>query len=142
MVLIMSQAATLWQRLRTVLAVSRIGPFALVGLYSTIITIGLTSALSSLIHIDLRFAALIGYAAGMISSYMLNRLYVFKTGRHRRPFLQAMLFLGINAVSATAYAQTSQWLDTEVPRLLALCLAVTLSTIINYLGYRSLVFVR
>jgi putative flippase GtrA len=138
----MTHGATVWQRLRTVVARGRFGPFALVGLVSTMTTIGLTSMLSSLVHIELRFAAFIGYVAGMTCGYLLNRFYVFQHSRQRQSVFQVMLFLSVNAASATAYAYTSQWLDAELPRLVALCLAVAFSTIINYIGYRYLVFTR
>jgi putative flippase GtrA len=138
----MMSAASLWQRLRIAGLKSRLVPFAFVGGLSSGTTIGLTWVLSVLFHLELRLSALLGYAAGMICSYALNHLYVFQDAAKRPAAVRTIFFIGVNAASAVAYAQASQFLDAALPRLLALSVAVGCSTVINYLGYRYLVFAR
>jgi putative flippase GtrA len=131
-----------WHRVRDMLQRANLLPFLVAGVLSTGTTVGFSWGLSSLLHIDLRLAAVIGYIIGMICSFIFNRLYVFRDGRQQKRVLQTMLFLAVNGVSAAVYAQASHWLDVSLPRLAALILAVTLSMVINYVGYRYIVFAR
>ena len=54
--------------------------FCVTGGLNTVIDLVVTTALNSLLHVDINIAKPIGYLCGMTNSFVMNKKWTFKTG--------------------------------------------------------------
>ena len=83
----------------------------------------------------------IGYVCGMTSNYILNRVYTFRDGDGGSLKRQLPLFIAVSLVSLGA-STLVVWLLTRwgVNKYVAKVVSMAISTTINYLGIKTLVF--
>jgi putative flippase GtrA len=113
--------------------------FAMVGAVATAVHFAILVALKELAHWHPVAATLIGYAAGTLVSYTLNRAYTFSVrpafGVGMAKYLVVVLIgAGINALIVWALV------SLHVQYMLAQCVATGLVLIWNFLGAKLLVF--
>ena len=56
--------------------------FCVTGGMNTIIDLAVTTALNSLLHVNINVAKPIGYVCGMANSFVVNKKWTFKTGNN------------------------------------------------------------
>ena len=91
----MNKIGQLWHRWRPELG--RILRFGLVGLLNTAIGLGTIYVLQLGFGVDYRLANTAGYALGIVNSFVLNRIWTFKS-RDTRVARQGLLFLLVAGV--------------------------------------------
>ncbi|MCQ9280611.1 GtrA family protein [Priestia aryabhattai] len=122
--------------------------FLVVGLVNT--TVGL-SIMYVLLHIFHHYwiATFVGNAAGAVVSYVLNRIFTFKSGVHlSKSILRFILVIGIcYGLSYYIGLQFSSWLLHQLPvavhpfkKDFGILIGTGLYTLLNYTGQKYFVF--
>ncbi len=97
--------------------------------------------LTELLHAAPAFGHAVGYVCGMTSNYVLNRAFTFRDGDGGALHRQLLLFILISLLSLGA-STLIVWSLTRagVNKYIAKVVSMIVSTTINYLGIKKLVF--
>ncbi|MDR2734867.1 MAG: GtrA family protein [Spirochaetota bacterium] len=121
----------------------RIIRFGLVGLLNTTLGLGTIYLLQNGLGVDYRIANAIGYALGILTSFILNRIWTFKSTdapalRQGALFLvNALICWGIQILAVITMVET-----LGVPKEIAQPLGMVAYTGCNYIGNRLFVFAK
>ncbi len=115
--------------------------FAIVGVLNTACTYGIVMALHHLLAMPLRESGWVGYAAGVLLSFFLNRSWTFRNqSAAYSAKVQMALFFLVGTFCAYVYGETAAALARHFPAYLAAILAVGVVFCINFVLSRWLVF--
>ncbi len=82
-----------------------------------------------------------GYIAGVVTSFILNRNVTFRDGENKSIFAQLWRFICVNSVSLLVSTVGIQLLSNMgLNEYIAKVIILAVTTIINYVGYKLLVF--
>lgn len=115
--------------------------FNLVGIVNTIITFIVFAFLNKLFQIDKLIAEPIGYACGLINSYIMNKLWTFGK-KHHFHTLEVIKFVIVNGIALGGTllilmaAEDYLKIDVLWGKLLGYCFSIP----VNYLGFKYWVF--
>lgn len=117
--------------------------FGIVGVVNTLVDFSVFAMFHSLFGVDKLICQVVGYSAGIINSFILNKLWTFENNNSKFNTLNQMIrFAGINIVSLAVSLMglkviSDQYgLNTYVSKIIVTILAQA----INYFGYKLLVF--
>ncbi|MBY3751977.1 GtrA family protein [Azospirillum formosense] len=115
--------------------------FALVGLLNTGVDFALFLALVSLAGAPVLAANAVGYGAGVLCSFLLNRSWTFRLRREAAPMARRLpLFLAFNLVGLGLSTLVVGLLVPAVPPLVAKIAATVVTFAWNYWSSRRFVF--
>jgi putative flippase GtrA len=115
--------------------------YAMSGCVNTVVDFGVFTLLNVFTPLALAFCQAGGYIAGVISSFILNRNVTFKDGRNTGIFSQLWRFICVNGVSLLVSTFGIQWLTSGgLNDYIAKVIILVITTLINYVGYKLLVF--
>lgn len=114
--------------------------FALVGGINTAVDYGVFT-LVSLLHAPSWLGQAAGYTAGTICSFLLNRKITFRDGEGKL-LRQALVFVLVNLVSLGVSSALIALLTNTlgINRYIAKIFVTVLTMLMNYFGYKLLVF--
>ena len=107
--------------------------FCVTGGLNTIIDLAVTTALNSLLHVNINVAKPIGYLCGMANSFVVNKKWTFKTGNAatKRELIKFIIvnacMLGLSLLLINLFKSTFEMHDT-----LANLLSTAIVMIINF----------
>jgi len=117
--------------------------FAIVGVINTAVDFGIYSLCVGLLHIYYMIAQVLGYYAGIINSFILNKFWTFESREiNKKTTGQFIRFIIVNALSFGA-AFLGLWLlvdNLSVNKYIAKIITIAISQTINFLGYKLWVF--
>jgi putative flippase GtrA len=115
--------------------------FALVGILNTAVDIGVFSWLVYVAGFVPALANVVGYTAGTLNSFVLNRNWTFAaTERRGTATRQLARFIAVN-VAALSISTLALWAFSQMlPVLAAKAVATVASFLVNFWGARRLVF--
>ncbi|MGE5633559.1 MAG: GtrA family protein [Caulobacteraceae bacterium] len=117
--------------------------FSAVGVINTLLDITVFTAMVSMTPVQAYAAQAAGYAAGMLNSFMMNKIWTFrKPGMGRYIAGEALRFFAVNAASLLVSA-VLMWFLTDTLRVqvfLSKAVILAVTQVINYTGYRFWVF--
>ena len=117
--------------------------FSIVGLLNTALDFGAFSLLYFVVHLNFIVANTIAYGLATANSYILNRLWTFRTQSHSNPEVtMALQFVILNLVGLGLVNLTLWALSSFLPILASKGIAILVSFTWNYLTGRNLVFSR
>jgi putative flippase GtrA len=119
---------------------TRIVRFALIGLFNTVFLWVFTWVMVTHMAWSLRPTAWLGYAIGMVISFLANRAWTFHDLGQDRALARAGGFIALNMVCALLFAEVSTALSAWLPLGPALVLATGVTTVVNFAAQRYLVF--
>ena len=118
--------------------------FAIVGVINTLVTIGVNTICNNVFMLHLQVSWVIGTAAGITNSYIMNTLWTFesKGGSKQKNTVQMIKFVAVNLVSlgATTLALTYLVENRGVNKNIAQFPMIVISQLINYSGYKFWVY--
>jgi putative flippase GtrA len=118
--------------------------YAIVGVINTLVTIGVNTACNNLIGLSLQVSWVIGTAAGITNSYIMNTLWTFesKGGSKQKNAIQMIKFVIVNLISlgATTLALTYLVENRGIDKNIAQFPMILISQLINYTGYKFWVY--
>jgi putative flippase GtrA len=116
--------------------------FGVVGVSNTLIDFLVFSLLVYVFTVKPNLSQAISYTAGTINSFIFNKKWTFKTEEKKDVKLQGLRFLIINALSLILSSVSISYLidDLYINKIIAKILIVLLTQVINYLGYKLIVF--
>ena len=118
----------------------RLIAFGIVGCVNTLVDFAVYSAMFGLLELEPWVSQIIGYAAGVVCSFILNHTIVFRDGT-RKLNEQMILFLLVNGISWALSTLLIGWLTGEgLNAYIAKVLVTVVIMLINYFGYKLLVF--
>lgn len=113
--------------------------FGIVGLSNTAVTAAALFILIGPLKVDPLVANPIGYALGLINSFIFNKLWTFKSSSH--PLKEGLLFLLVFAVSFTPqFALYKYMLSIGYSELISNAVGMVVYTGINFIGNRLFTF--
>lgn len=118
-------------------------PFIIVGLINTAIDFGIFLLLNNIFEMSYILSQLGGYSAGILNSFILNKFWTFKNHiKSQIKFYQFGMFLIINGVTLTITIISLVLLIDllESPVIFAKVIIIVLTQVINFIGYKNLVF--
>jgi len=119
--------------------------FSTVGIANTIIDIAVFTAIVNLTSWPAYAAQCAGYAAGMINSFAMNKVWTFKRFDTGSSMVgEALRFFAVNAFSMVVSSST-MWMLTDIfgfSALISKSVILLLILVINYSGYRFWVFTK
>ena len=126
---------------RLFLKCRRLLRYGAVGCANTAIDWCVFMILTELLHAAPPLGHAAGYVCGMTSNYILNRVYTFRDGDGGSLQRQLPLFVAVSLISLGT-STLVVWLLTRwgVNKYVAKVLSMAISTTINYLGIKTLVF--
>lgn len=115
--------------------------FCTVGAINTLITFCCFYILNSILNINYLVSSFFAYAAGISNSYILNRKWTFQN-RNKMAALQLVKFVIIYLISlginlAVMYQCVNRF---SINENISQVIAIGFSTIVNYVGSKTLVF--
>lgn len=122
--------------------------FLVVGLVNTAVGLSIMYVLLHIFH-HYWIATFVGNAAGAVVSYVLNRIFTFKSGVHlSKSILRFILVIGIcYGLSYYIGLQFSSWLLHQLPvavrpfkKDVGILIGTGLYTLLNYTGQKYFVF--
>ena len=119
----------------------RLLTYGAVGCANTAIDWCVFTVCTELLHASPPLGHALGYVCGMTSNYILNRVYTFRDGDGGSLKRQLPLFIAISLLSL-GVSTLVVWLLTRwgVNKYVAKVVSMALSTTINYLGIKTIVF--
>jgi putative flippase GtrA len=116
--------------------------FGIVGISNTLVDFLVYSILIYVFLIKPEISQACSYTIGTINSFIFNKKWTFKTEKNKNSKLQALRFIIINAFSLILSSVSISYLIEElnVHKIIAKILVILLTQVINYLGYKMLVF--
>lgn len=115
----------------------QIASYAIVGVSNTIITLVVIAALTWL-NISPLVANVLGFSAGLLNSYLLNKKFTFRRARKAAPVLEFFSAFGISY--GTNVAVLMALIGTELPLILCQILAMAAYNICFFLLMKIWVF--
>ena len=115
--------------------------FGLVGFSNTTITFGVFYLLSEVLGVNYMLSSLVGYALGVVNSFILNKKWTF-ADTDKRILQQLLKFTVVNLVSLGVNLSVL-YIGVEVFHLaktIAQIMAVGFSIVANFIGSRLFVF--
>lgn len=117
--------------------------FALVGVLNTAVDFSVFVFLNKIIIIHYIYCQIAGYSAGILNSFLWNKYWTFNKGqKHQKLFSQFGKFMFVNGVSLLStligLAILIDFFNMSV--ILAKIAILVISQLINFLGYKFLVF--
>lgn len=117
------------------------GKFALVGVANTLIDMGVFALLAQLMGVNVYLSQCISYSAGVLNSYIFNRSWTFKTKEHFwSPALLRFLVLNFIMLALSTVIIWVFYDLLSVHKLIAKCISVPITMILNFLASRLWVF--
>ena len=118
----------------------RVIAYGIVGCINTAVDFVVFTMMFSAVGLDLKLSQGIGYISGVLTSFILNRSLAFKDGSNRAG-VQFVRFIVVNAVSFLVSTNLIAWLAAQgINEYVAKVLVTAVVMIINYFGYKILVF--
>ena len=124
----------------------QVARFAVVGVLNTIVDYGLFNLLGYGLHVSLVLAQAIGVTAGIVNSFLLNKLWTFRSrgwGDWRRELTAFLLVSGIGfAINVGGFAVlhsifgASSWVVGNLEKVST----TVVSMVWNFIGYRFFAF--
>jgi putative flippase GtrA len=115
--------------------------FCLVGVCNTALTFAVFYILSEVLRVNYLLGSFLGYIAGVINSFILNKLWTFQN-RDKAIGMQFTRFAVVNAISLgiNLFIMYICVERLHIAKMAAQIIATGFSTVTNYLGSRVLVF--
>ena len=115
--------------------------YAIVGVINTLVDLGVYSLVLFLSGIP-TLSQIVGYASGILCSFCLNRGVTFKEENGGSPLLQFLRFLLVNGVTLGISVLGIRFLTEHwtMSGYLAKLPITVVTFVVNYLGYKILVF--
>ena len=114
--------------------------FCFTGCINTLVDFCAFTFAAELLHLSAALSQAIGYAVGLVCSFVLNKNLTFRDG-HGAAGRQALLFIVVNAVSLGVSSLLISLLTAaSLNKYLAKIIVTLVSMCINYFGYKHLVF--
>jgi putative flippase GtrA len=112
----------------------------MVGLVNTVVTLGVIFVCMKLFKINYIYSNAIGYIAGVINSYVLNRLWTFNSSNSVvKEFIRFILvFIICYGVQLVVLLLMTELLDLQVE--LSQVIAIFVYTLINFLANKYFVY--
>ncbi len=118
--------------------------FAIVGVINTLVTIVVNTICYNVFKLDLQVSWVIGVAAGITNSYIMNTLWTFesKGGSKQKNTTQMIKFVVVSLVSlgATTLALTYMVEKKGINEFVAQFPTIVISQLVNYSGYKFWVY--
>ena len=115
--------------------------FCIVGGINTLISLLTFYVLNKILGFNYMVSSVIGYAFGMINSYVLNKKWTFND-KDKKIILQLVKFIVVNGISLGINLVAMYILvdRLHIDSMAAQVIATGFSTSFNYLGSKALVF--
>ena len=114
--------------------------FCITGCINTLVDFCAFTVSAELLQLSAALSQVIGYAMGLVCSFLLNKNLTFRDG-HGAAGRQVLLFILVNAVSLGVSSLLISLLTAaSLNKYLAKIIVTLVSMCINYFGYKHLVF--
>jgi putative flippase GtrA len=113
--------------------------FAAVGVANTLVAYLVLRGLHDGAGVGIPIASAIGYAVGVMQSFVLNRRWTF-AATAAAPGGQALRFIGVNIVCGLLFSAVVTMIEPRVGMALATIIGVGFTTVIGFVLNRSFVF--
>ena len=114
--------------------------FGIIGCINTGVDFSIFMLMRYVAGVGLGMSQAAGYLSGVLTSFILNRTVTFKDGKNRM-WQQIMRFAIVNIVSYFVSTRLIEWIVLQgVGEIIAKILVTGVVMIINYFGYKILVF--
>ncbi|MCR5649111.1 MAG: GtrA family protein [Oscillospiraceae bacterium] len=125
----------IWRKFRSFIL------YAIFGCLNTLIDFLVFTGAYELLRLSPEFSHVLGYIAGFISGFLLNRNITFRKENSSNVFLQILKFILVNLVSLGSSTLFLHLLTgAGVNEYIAKVLVQVVVTLINFFGYRFFVF--
>lgn len=128
--------------------------YGLVGVSNSLITLAVIFVCNELLGLKLMLADVIGYIAGVINSFILNKNWVFKSHNHRLRYEMSLFFIGfllcfgLQFLTVLVLRNPMKALDISlfgmpsdaVGEYAAVCIGMVVYTLSNFIFNRCLTF--
>ena len=118
--------------------------FGLIGCINTLVDFGVFTLCSEAVRLTPAWSQAVGYGAGIVCSFILNHSITFADAKKERAAGQALRFIRfvvVNGVSWVISTVLIQWLtDLGIWKYLAKVVVTAITMVINYFGYKIIVF--
>ena len=114
--------------------------FGIVGVANTLVTYLVIRALHEGLGVALAIASGLGYAVGVVQSFLVNRAWTFSAAGGKAPAGQALRFIGVNLVCGLLFSVVVTNGEPRIGMEAATLLAVAFTTVIGFILNRSFVF--
>jgi putative flippase GtrA len=115
--------------------------FALVGVSNTLIDFGVFTVLAQLLSVNVYLSQVLGYCAGTLNSYVLNRSWTFRSkGRFFSPALARFLALNLCMLALSTGLLYLLFDVVGLPKLGAKAGATAITMVVSFLVNRFWVF--
>ena len=119
----------------------RVIAFGLVGVMNTLVDYVVFVLLTVLSQLPVGVCQAIGYSAGIVNSFVMNKQIAFKKGTTTDLKTQIVRFIVVNGVSLLFSVLAIDWIvSLGVNEQLAKLPVTAATMVINYLGYKLFVF--
>lgn len=120
---------------------AKAGRFAAVGVANTLVDFGVFTLLAQLLGVNVYAAQVIGYSAGVVNSYVLNRSWTFRSReRFFGPALVKFLLLSVCMLLLSTAILYLCYDVAGLPKLIAKAVATAVTMVVNFLVNRFWVF--
>ena len=115
--------------------------FAVVGVGNTLVDLGVFTLLAQVLEVNVYLAQVLGYSAGTLNSYILNRSWTFRTGsRFFSPTLVRFLALNLAMLLFSTGVLSLALNLGGFPKLAVKVTATGVTMVVNFLISRLWVF--
>lgn len=115
--------------------------FALIGGVNTVVDFLVFTVFNEMSGLAIDICQALGYSAGLISSFVLNRSFTFKKEKTAGIIPQIIRFLLINGISVLISMILIKWFYiVGINEYIAKVLVTGIIMVINYMGYKLFVF--
>jgi|GEM_PF-3695573 len=111
------------------------------GLMSFLLTLAVLN-FCLLVHVPLFWASILGYGAGVVSSFLLNKKFTFHVGAGaKKSYVLFMEFLAFNIFMMVVFAKLNLVFATLFDiKIFAQVSSIFITTCVNFVAYKFLIF--
>lgn len=116
--------------------------FGIVGVLNTAVDFLVFTIMVYMFNIKPNISQAFSYSAGTLNSFIFNKKWTFKSSETNNTKLQALRFMVINGISLALSSVAVSYLieDMNINKLIAKIAVTLLTQVINYFGYKLIVF--
>lgn len=119
--------------------------FAIVGVINTGVDFGVFSFLKGILQVNSLISQVIGYSAGFINSFLLNKLWTFEGGKSKSQIgtkieLYRFTIVNLASLSLSLLGLRYMEIDLKINTYVAKVIVTAFVQLVNYLGYKLWVF--